>query len=138
MERREEYVFTRVDLTRGFKECCRVSRFPSPNYVTSKWRNWGREIKEQDTGFGVSPSPQIPPSPFRIRGCGLGGSGLVDKGFSVPRLMDRSSGARLHRTIVPALGWADYLRSEYKSRDCCVTHASNRLRNFAFLRHPPQ
>ena len=62
MERREEYVFTRADLTRGFKECCRVSRFPSPNYVTSKWRNWGRGIKEQDTGFSeswfdVSPFP---------------------------------------------------------------------------------
>ena len=51
MQRREEYVFTRVDLTRGFKECCRVSRFLSSNYVTSKCRNWGRGIREQDTGF---------------------------------------------------------------------------------------
>jgi len=45
------------------------------------------------------------PSPFLIRGYCLGESGLVGKGFSVPRLMDRGSGARLHRTMVPAREW---------------------------------
>ena len=30
-----------------------------------------RGIKEQDTGFDVSPSPKIHPSPFLIRGCCL-------------------------------------------------------------------
>ena len=31
----------------------------------------------------------IHPSPFVIRGSCLGGSGLVDKGFSLPRFMDQ-------------------------------------------------
>ena len=49
--------------------------------------------------------PSDSPLPFPDSGMLLRGSGLVDKGFSVPRLMDRGSGARLHRTMVPARGW---------------------------------
>ena len=84
-------------------------------YPESRNRDWvrmHRRIKEQDTGFGVSPSPKIHPSPFLIRGSCLCGSGLADKGFSVPRLMDRGSGARLHRTMVPARGWVELPFSE--------------------------